>query len=946
VSDVSNPVLYLLDGMALLYRSHFVFINNPIRNSKGVNTSAAYGFTNTLVELLNKQNPTHIGVAFDTDVPTARHKTYPQYKAQREEMPEELADAIPVVKDLLHAFNIPILEVDGYEADDVIGTLARIASANNFQTFMVTPDKDFGQLVDERTFIYRPGRQGGDVEIWDVEMVCRKWGVDHPDQVVDCLGMIGDSVDNIPGIPGIGPKTAEKLLSQFGSLEELLDNVDQLQGKQKEKVANHAEQARLSKQLAKIDVSVPLDLSLNELQRCPWNENRLKTLFIELEFNSLGKRLFGDEFHAGRGAEAVSTVEPQRKNRGETSPKSTQASIVADFKTIDDFEKAYHVVSDTSSARAFLKELKKQKAFAFDTETSGLNPRESELIGISFSWNAHSGWWVPAGQLSALSPQLSALFSAPDILKIAHNAKFDLAVLRAFDRRSETHPTGSGQPVATTAAGIFDTMIAHALCFPDQKHSMDALSESLLGYRPISITSLIGAKGKDQQTMLEADPDGVARYAIEDADVTFQLYEKLLPLLKEKEQEDIFFQIEMPALPALEQMESAGVELDLFALEDFSQQLALKISKAKEEIETAAGTSFNLNSPRQLGVILFENLKLVAKPKKTKTGQYKTDEATLQTLSGLHPIIDDILAYRMMTKLKSTYVDALPNAVSPRTGRIHTTYHQAATSTGRLASSDPNLQNIPIRTELGREIRKAFVAGPGKRLLAADYSQIELRIIAAISNDSTMIQAFNHGLDIHAATAARVYGVGPEAVDPEMRRKAKMVNFGISYGISAFGLAQRLAIPRTEAADIIDNYFHQFPGIKTYIEETIQFCVEHGYVETLSGRRRYLPDIRSSNKTVKSAAERNAINMPIQGTAADLIKIAMAHIHQDLQENEFRSLMLLQVHDELIFEVVPEEEGALRERIETRMVNALPALNQKVKVEVEIGTGKNWLQAH
>jgi len=934
--------------MALVYRAHFAFIKNPIRNSAGINTSASYGFTNTLIDLLKNHDPSHIAVVFDTDAPTERHEAYEEYKAQREEMPEELSDSIPTVKEIIEAFSIPSLELDGYEADDIIGTLAKQAEKEGFETYMVTPDKDFGQLVDEHTFIYKPGRQGGDVEILGIKEVCEKWGIERPEQVIDCLGMIGDASDNIPGIPGIGPKTATKLIQQFDSLENLLKNTDQLKGKQKENVVSYADQGLLSKKLARINTSVPLKKSPEDLIRSNPDEKHLKKLFIDLEFNALGKRLFGNDFHAGRGATAVSAAttktkpESKKSNEPKTSDlgleekeEATSEEVVADFKTIQDIKKSYQVADDATSLEELISVLSQAKAFAFDTETSGLNPYESKCIGLSFSIQADSGWWLPIPEDEAtrktIMEALNRVFTEAGKTIIAHNAKFDLAVI---------HGLG-----LTFKASLFDTMIAHALIDPDQRHGLNYLSEVYLNYKPIPITSMIGEKGNEQQSMLEADPKELARYATEDADITWQLYEKLEPLLKEKNQETIFYQVEMPVLPALEKMERAGISLDLFALEDFSVELSQKVEKLSSEIEKAAGKTFNLNSPKQLGNVLFEDLKLVDKPKKTKTGQFKTDEQTLSALAHAHPIIHHILDYRMMTKLKSTYVDALPNAVSTQTNRIHTTFQQAATTTGRLASSDPNIQNIPIRTEMGRKIRKAFIPAEGFQLLAADYSQIELRILAAVSEHAGLKDAFERKLDIHAATAARVYGVDVDEVDSEMRRKAKMVNFGISYGISAFGLSQRLGIPRTEAAEIIESYFSQFPGIRSYIDDTISSCREKGYVETLSGRRRYLPDAKSSNATVRSGAERNAINMPIQGTAADLIKIAMANIHQALEGN-FRSRMLLQVHDELVFEVTPEEKDEVSQLVEVKMKNALPKLSEQVPIEVEIGVGKNWLEAH
>jgi len=900
--------------------------------------------------LITSRHPTHLAVAFDTDAPTERHEIFEEYKAQREEMPEELSDAIPQVKDLIRAFNIPVLEADGYEADDIIGTLARKAEQMGFTTYMVTPDKDFGQLVDQNTFIYKPGRQGGDVEIMGIQEICEKWGIEKPEQVIDCLGMIGDSSDNIPGIPGIGPKTATKLIAQFGSLEGLLEHADELKGKQKENVIQNADQARLSKQLATINTEVPLDLGVDDLTRGDLNESAVKAIFIELEFNALGKRLFGDDFHAGRGALPKTKPAKQASQADCQSPTADSPGVTPSFSTIDDIKKDYQVADSEKSLKKFLSDLKKQKVFAFDTETDGMNPREARCIGASFSWGKDTGWWVPENQMSEVRDQMAEIFSDPKVLKIAHNAKFDIAVMRTFLQKQETKNQEQG--TEPRFARLFDTMIAHALVEPEQRHGLDYLSEVYLNYKPIPITSLIGEKPKrgqkDQQqlSMMEADPEALARYATEDADVTWQLYEILKEELAGKEQKDLFETVEMPVLPAIETMESHGIELDLFALEESSDKLKARIEELAQSIEEAAGRSFNLNSPKQLGEVLFDELKLVDKPKKTKTGQYKTDEQTLSTLSGLHPVIDQLLEYRMLTKLKSTYVDALPNAVSKKTNRIHSTFHQAATTTGRLASSDPNLQNIPIRTESGREIRKAFVACDPFELMAADYSQIELRILAAVSDDAGLKDAFDQGLDIHAATAARVYGVGLDDVDSEMRRKAKMVNFGISYGISAFGLSQRLRIPRMEAAEIIDNYFNQFPGIRSYIDDTIDFCRENGFVQTLSGRRRFLPDIGSSNATIRGAAERNAINMPIQGTAADLIKLAMAHIHNELTTQNLKSRMLLQVHDELIFEVAPKEKKSLSTLVEEKMKNALPELGKKVPIEVEIGFGKNWLEAH
>jgi DNA polymerase-1 len=949
--------LFLLDGMALIYRAHFALSAvRPIINSKEVNTSAAFGFTSTLVELLKSQDPTHLAVAFDTEAPTERHTLFPDYKAQREEMPEDLARAIPDVKELLAAFRIPVLALDGYEADDIIGTLARQAEKEGFDTYMVTPDKDFAQLVDEHTFIYKPGRQGGEVEILGVPEVKAKWGIEHPGQVIDILGLWGDTSDNIPGVPGIGEKTAQKLIAEFGSVEGLLENTAKLKGKVKENLETHREQALLCKKLATINCGVPLELSAQDLARREMDEPALKAKFIELEFNMLGARLFGNEFRAGYGASAkakpakgaASTIPQDDLFAGQESAAAAQPAempaaeareeVVADLKTIREVPHAYRHLKTPEEHAAFIRELKQVEVFCFDTETSSLDPREGELLGMSFSWKAHEGAYVAfSREPEARRKELRAfaeLFGRKKQTVAGHNLKFDLAVLKAHGLEVE--------------GGLFDTMIAHALIEPDKKHSMDYLSQVYLGYQPVPISALIGGQEDGvEKTMKEADPEALAEYAAEDADVTWQLYQKLAPLLKEQGQEKVFYEVEMPLLPALVAMEHEGISLDIFALEEFSVLLAKELEKAQQEVFQKAGREFNLNSPKQLGVVLFEELKLVDKPKKTKTGQYATDEQLLVGLAPRHPIVARLLDYREASKLKSTYVDALPNAVAKKTGRIHTSYAQAATATGRLASANPNLQNIPIRTDLGKEIRKAFVARDDRHLLlSADYSQIELRIIAAVSKDPGMIEAFKNGDDIHSATAARVYGVALKDVDAEMRRKAKMVNFGISYGISAFGLAQRLAISRTEAAEIIDNYFSQFSGVRGYIDATIEFCRKHGYVETLTGRRRWLRDIHSANANVRSGAERNAINMPIQGTAADMIKIAMGRIQRRITEAGLASRMLLQVHDELVFELPLGEEKALRGLVEEEMKEALPALSKIVPIEVECGTGRNWLQAH
>ncbi len=948
MAGTSHQTLYLLDGMALVYRAHFVFIAKPIRNSAGVNTSASYGFTNTLVDILTNQKPTHMAVAFDTAAPTERHEAYAPYKAQREEMPEELSAALPVVKDIIRAFRIPVLELDGYEADDIIGTLARRAERENITTYMVTPDKDFGQLVTDRILIHKPGRQGGEAEILGPEEIRQRWGIDHPGQVIDILGLMGDASDNIPGVPGIGEKTAAKLIAQFGSIESLYQRLDEVKGKQKEKLAEHKDQAFLSRKLAVINTAVPLDIEPSGLLVGQPDQPALKKLFADLEFNSLGKRVLGSDFHAGRGAvsgefqlEAEDSQSSRRGKKKSQEPPATpeDEASAPPCDGIHNTPHQYRHLATDDEIRSLVDQLRQQPAFCFDTETDGLNPRESRPVGLSFSWKAGEAVFVrlhddparAAEQFRFLAP---AFERDTPLLLVGHNLKFDLAVLHA-------------QGIRSGSAVLFDTMIAHALVEPEQRHGMDYLSEVYLGYRPVPITALIGEKGADQIPISCADPALLADYAAEDADVTWRLHEKLKPLLAEKQQQDVFYKVEMPLIPALVAMEAEGIAIDLFALEEFSAQLGAEIEKATAEIHVLAGHEFNLNSPKQLGVVLFEELKLIEKPSKTKTGQYKTDEQTLAALAPHHRIVARLLDHRAAVKLKGTYVDALPNAVSPRSGRVHTTFQQAATTTGRLASSDPNLQNIPIRTELGREIRKAFVPRDKDHLiLSADYSQIELRILAALSGDEGLLAAFRDGLDIHAATAARIYGVPLDGVESEMRRKAKMVNFGIAYGISPFGLAQRLGIPRAEAAEIIDHYFQQFPGIRSYIDQTLAFGREHGYVETLTGRRRHLPDLNSANQTVRSAAERNAINMPVQGAAADLIKLAMSRIHHELVSGGYRTRMLLQVHDELVFDLHKSEEQQVRDLVTAAMVHALPELEKSVPIEVETGVGPDWLSAH
>lgn len=930
--------LFLLDGMALIYRAHFALIHNPIRNSKGINTSALYGFINTLLAILEKECPTHIGVAFDTSAPTPRHLRFPAYKAQRDEMPEELAAAIPHVKSLCRAFHIPVLELDGYEADDIIGTLVRRAEKDSFECFMVTPDKDFAQLISEKICMWKPGRKGSDHEVIDLPTMLKNWEIERPEQVIDILGLWGDAADNIPGIPGIGEKTAKKLIAEFGSIENLIANANKLKGKQKENVIAHAEQALLSKELATIIIDVPIQVTWEDLVLSPRNDEALKLLFNEFEFRSLTKRLFSAE-QADSDELAL-----------ETSPTLFQT-----FKTLADIPHVYQLANTPELQTRLFAELAQQARFCFDIETSGLDRFGSKLLGIAFSWKAHEAWYLPCLELEPLMPALREVF-ASSAEKIGHNLKFDLSILHHHGLQ----PTGP----------FFDTMLADTLVAPERRHSMDDLSEILLGYTPVKLADISNeqpdlqaegaldlfshaAKTRVSRNLdITAIPLPIlAEYAAEDADVTLQLADAILPKLREVGQEAILREIEGPLLPVLVDMEMEGISIDPEALGVIGGELQLQIDELVKSIHRHADRSFNIGSPKQLGEILFDQLGLADKAKKTKTGQYKTDEQTLATLEGKHPIISDILAWREATKLKNTYLDALPQHIVAETGRIHTHFHQLVAATGRLASSDPNLQNIPVRSEAGRKIRKAFVPRKSQiahlefEILSCDYSQIELRIMAALSRDATMIEAFQNHADIHTITAAKVFGVSPDAVTSEMRRTAKMVNFGIIYGISAFGLSQRLAIPRSEAAGVIEAYFREYPAIREFMSRTVEEARESGYVETLSGRRRYFPDLKSGNQNLRGNAERAAINSPIQGTAADMIKLAMIRVHALLRETPYQTRMLLQVHDELVFDLAMHEKQELVPKILEIMKTALP-LPAGVPVELASGTGPNWLAAH
>jgi DNA polymerase-1 len=922
--------LFLLDGMALVYRAHFAFATNPIRTSAGRNTSAIYGFTNTLLELITKQQPTHLAVVFDTAAPTARHKEFPAYKAQREEMPEELSDAIPDVKRLIRAFNLPVLELDGYEADDIIGTLAREACAQDFVTFMVTPDKDFGQLVNECVKIYRPGRMGDGAEVLGVPEVLAKWEIKTCDQVRDILGFMGDASDNIPGIPGVGPKTAQKLIAQYDTLENALDHFAEQKGKLKESLEKFRDQAILSKRLATIDVNVPLPFEPEKLRIGPRDDATLQALLSEFEFNAIGRRLYGDNFKAGRGGSAVAAAVPaaelaKRSPKKEEPPLGTAAAtqhppippIPVALRTIDDVKPSYSLLTDPREIDTLIKKGHDKIGVAYDLGADG------ELRGAAFSVEPHHAFYFPAGKKFDLLP---TTFSKR--LLVSHDVKPALRAMKTTD-----------------AHNIFDTALAHAVVFPDLRHSLEYVAESLLSYTPIAEEKKTG-----QQDFLAAmsSPDGEqvsARRTMERADLALQLHAILEPKLKESGQEKVFHDIETPLLPVLAAMENEGIRLDPVALEEVGKKLRTDMKRLEQSIYAHALGEFNIGSPKQLGEILFGKLALDPKARKTKTGQFSTDEATLTALAPKHPIVAEVMEYREASKLLGTYIDALPTYVSPRDQRIHTTFYQLATSTGRLNSQDPNLQNIPIRTATGREIRRAFVPREGDyTLLSADYSQIELRILAALTQDKGLLEGLTSGEDIHRATAAKVFQIPVADVTKDQRNQAKMVNYGISYGISAFGLAQRLGIPRADAKNLIDGYFTQYPGIRRYMTETVEHARERGYVETITGRRRYLPDLRSANATVRASAERNAINMPIQGSSADLIKIAMVHIAKIAREENWKSKLLLQVHDELVFDLYLPEKARVLEVVQDRMKNAMPDL--KVPIVVDTGLGANWLEAH
>jgi len=915
--------LFLLDAMALIYRAYFAFSKNPRINSKGLNTSAVLGFTNTLYEVIKNEKPTHIGVAFDTMAPTVRHEGYVDYKANREKMPEDLTASIPFVKEIIKGFNIPILYADGYEADDVIGTLAKQAEKQGFETYMMTPDKDFGQLVSENIYMYKPARMGNKAEVMGVKEVCKKFGIERPEQVIDILGLWGDASDNIPGIPGVGEKRAKELIAEFGSMEAIFENTDKLKGKLKENLENFKAQGLESKMLATIILDVPVPFKQEDLLLNEPNVEFLKELFEELEFRNFAKRFFTD-VSVQKGGETV---------QGDLFGKEEEGSGQV-FTSITTVKNQYHLIETQAQRKKLIEVLFKADSFCFDTETTGIDAHQAELVGISFAVKPGEAWFVvvPENYNECLEvvKEFKPVFDNGEIQKIGQNLKYDISILKWYD--------------IEVNGKLFDTMLAHYLLQPDMRHNMDVLAETYLNYKTVSIETLIGKKGKNQKSIRTVDLETLKDYACEDADITLQLKNVFAPKLSEDEVTGLFEEIEVPLVPVLASMEAEGVRIDIDALKEYSNQLGEEIETLENEIHQLAGEKFNIASPKQMGEVLFARMKITDKPKLTKTKQFATGEDVLMKLINKHPIVQNILDYRSLTKLKSTYVDTLPGMVNPRTNRIHTSYNQAVAATGRLSSNNPNLQNIPIRTERGREIRRTFVPRSNRfTLLAADYSQIELRIIAELSEDPGMIEAFNNGIDIHTATASKVYNTPLEEVTKDQRRNAKTVNFGIVYGISAFGLSERLNIPRKEAKEIIDQYFIKYPGVKSYMQKTIEEARSKGYVETIKGRRRYLRDINSANAVVRGFAERNAINAPIQGSSADMIKIAMINIYNEMKKQKFKSQMILQVHDELIFDAYKDEVSDLKPLIHDLMVNAIPL---KVPLIVDMNTGNNWLEAH
>ena len=933
--------LYLLDAYALIYRAYYAFIKNPRINSKGMNTSAIFGFVNTLEDLLKRQRPTHIGVAFDPSGPTFRHEVYEQYKAQREETPEAIRISVPIIKQIISAYRIPILEVPGYEADDVIGTLATIAGGKGIDTYMMTPDKDYGQLVGEHVFMYRPRYGDKDFDVLGVEEVKAKFGIECPEQVIDLLGLMGDSSDNIPGCPGVGEKTAQKLISEFGSIENLLASTDQLKGALKKKVEENVEQIKFSRFLATIKTDVPIELDMESLLVKEPDEERLRILFEELEFRNLADRVL-------KGDKPTATVVKKSSKKQDDSPTLFQTDMFDLFDAesesanepqystlagLEDTSYNYQLVDTKEKRDELLRVLRSSDFLVLDTETTGTEPMASELVGMSFSVAEGEAWYVPVpadrAEATAIVEEFREVLTNPKTTKVGQNIKYDLLMLAQYGVWLE--------------GPIFDTMVAHYVLSPELHHGMDYLAEVLLRYRTIPIEELIGPKGKNQKNMRDLAPEEVYKYACEDADVTLRLKNVLEKQLREQGAYELFRDIEMPLVPVLAQMEFNGVRIDTDALRETSALYTRRLQEIEQEIYSLAGQPFNISSPKQVGEMLFDILKISAKAKKTKGGQYSTSEEVLESLRDKHPVVGRILDYRGLKKLLSTYIDALPALINPRTGRIHTSFNQTVTATGRLSSSNPNLQNIPIRNEDGKEIRKAFIPDEGCEFFSADYSQIELRIMAHLSGDINMMEAFRSGQDIHTATAAKVYKIGIEEVTREQRSKAKTANFGIIYGISAFGLSERMHVPVKEAKELITGYFETYPQVKAYMDNSISVAREKGYTETICQRRCYLPDINSHNAIVRGYAERNAINAPIQGSAADIIKVAMANIYRRFKLEGIRSKMLIQVHDELNFSVLPEE----RDRVQRIVIEEMEgAYLMQVPLQADCGWGKNWLEAH
>lgn len=941
--------IFLLDAYAIIYRSYYAFIRNPRINSKRLNTSAIFGFVNTLEDVLKKENPTHIGVAFDPPGKTFRHVEFENYKAQREATPEDIRKSVPIIKEIVSAYNIPILEVPGFEADDVIGTLAKEAEKEGFEVYMLTPDKDYGQLVSNHIFMYRPKHTGG-YEILGPEEIKKKYDLNSHEQVVDLLGLMGDSSDNIPGCPGVGEKTAVKLLQEFGSIENLLKNTDKLKGAIKTKIEENKDQILFSKFLATIRTDVPIEFDENHLKKEPFNEADLQKIFDELEFRTIANRIFNNnnELQSNNETKAPANLQTQQMSlfdqqiannhstethhQEESTDLFNQANEKG-FKTLQDVPHQYMLVEDKLQRTELISKLLKQSSVCFDTETTDLDVFRAELVGMSFCFQAGEAYFVilpkDETECKAVLKEFTEFFENERIEKVGQNIKFDLQMLAQYS--------------ITLKGKMFDTMIAHYLIQPELRHGMDYLAEIYLKYRTIHYEELFGGKPKTQQKIREVDRKLLCDYASEDADITFQLKQLLEKELGINKLEDLFYKMEMPLMRVLAVMERNGVRIDTEALRESSVILTREMEALEKEIQQMAGISFNVSSPMQVGQVLFERLKIDEKAKKTKTGQYSTSEDILEKLRSKHPIVGKILDYRGIKKLLSTYIDALPQMVNPKTGKIHTSYNQAIAATGRLSSTNPNLQNIPVRDEQGREIRKAFVPEEGEIFMSVDYSQIELRIMAHLSSDENMIEAFNNGYDVHAATASKIFKVPIEEVTPDMRRKAKTANFGIIYGISTFGLADRLNIPRAEAKELIDGYFATYPAVKKYMDETIQKAKEKGYVETIYGRKRFLPDINSQNSVVRGYAERNAINAPIQGSAADIIKLAMIHIQQRIDHEKLKTKMTMQVHDELNFSV-PEDE---LEKVKTLVVNEMEqVIRLKVPLIADCGTGRNWLEAH